>query len=348
MTDSRRVTLRQVAQRAGVSASTASDALSGRGRVRTETRERVVALAAEMGYRPNSAAQRLRQGTANAIGLYLPDDVISMPYYMDVAQGAAEAAAASGLALTLIPAWRDIERIASYPIDGLAVVDPVLGDPVLEQLGRLNMPVVSCELDLNPDTHYGGGVVVDHASAMEALLDHLAEEGATSIAFVVPPLTTSWAKVIRETYVSWCRGHSCVPVLREIAFASFPLDVRSEVSALLDGPSRPDAIISAHDGGAVGVVMAANERGLRVPDDLLVASCVDSATLQLCSPPITAIDLHPRQSGRLMAEILVSLVMGDDAGGVWKTTPTRLVIRSSTVPTRAAPLTVRRHRADGS
>ena len=84
-------------------------------------------------------------------------------------------------------------------------------------------------------------------------------------------------------------------------------------------------------GGAIGAVMAATERGLSVPEDILIASCVDSATLQLCSPAITAIDLHPRQMGRQAAEILVAVVLGESTDEVWAEVPTQLEIRSSTV-----------------
>ena len=119
-------------------------------------------------------------------------------------------------------------------------------------------------------------------------------------------------------------------MLRELVFAASPYDVRREVDTLFDDQLRPDAIVSAHDGGAIGVLMAASERGLRVPDDLLVASCVDSATLQLCSPPITAIDLHPRQIGRRAAEILVALVLGETTDETLEAMPARLVVRDST------------------
>lgn len=316
--------------------TTASDSLNGRGRVQAETRQRLVELADELGYRANPTARSLRKGATNSIGLYFPDDVLTMPYYMDLAQGAAEGAAAHGLALTLIPAWRDVERMMSFPIDGLVVVDPVLGDPVLEQLNKLHVPVVTCELDLTPNSSYSGGVTIDHAPAVRELLDHLAGQGATAIALIAPPLTTSWATVVRATYLIWCDEHGQTPMLRELILAASPYDVRKEVDSLLDQNPRPDAIISAPDGGAIGTLMAASERGLSVPEDILVASCVDSATLQLCSPAITAINLHPRQTGRQVAEILVALVLGESTETVWEEVAIKLEIRASTkgVPSR--------------
>lgn len=330
VTSSKRVTLRQLAERAGVSVTTASDSLRGRGRVQAATRQRLIDLADELGYRPNASARSLRRGTANSIGLYLPDDVITMPYYMDLAQGAAEGAAAGGLALTLIPAWRDVDRIASFPIDGLIIVDPVLGDPVLEQLSALRMPVVSCERDLSANDSYAGSVTIDHAPAIRELLEHLSSRGAQSIAFLVPPGTTSWAVEIRSTYLAWCEEQGAEPLLRTLLLAASPYDVRREVDSLFDEDIHPDAIISAHDGGAIGALMAASERGLSIPNDLLIASGVDSATLQLCSPAITAINLHPRMMGRQAAEMLVHLVLGDQTGETWVKTPTKLEIREST------------------
>ena len=330
MSGTRRVTLRELARRAGVSVTTASDSLNGRGRVQPETRQRLIELADELGYHANAAARNLRRGSANSIGIYLPDDVIAMPYYMDLAQGAAEEASAHGLALSLIPAWRDANRVSAFPIDGLVVVDPVIDDPVIERLHSLHIPVVTCERDLSHAT-YRGGVTVDHDPAVRGLLDHLAARGAQSIAFIVPPLTTSWAVDIRAAYQSWCEQHNRMPLVRELALAATPYHVRHAATALLNSPHPPDAIMSAHDGGAIGALMAATEKGLSVPGDILVASCVDSSLLQLCTPAITAINLHPRQMGRQVADLLSRLVAHDDLTDVWSVVPTTLEIRRSTL-----------------
>ncbi|MEV7893513.1 LacI family DNA-binding transcriptional regulator, partial [Streptomyces cyaneofuscatus] len=83
---SRTVTLLDVARTAGVSKSTASDALQGSGRVAEATRDRVRAVAEELGYRPNSAARRLRRSSTGAIGLHLPQTATRLDYYMSPGQ----------------------------------------------------------------------------------------------------------------------------------------------------------------------------------------------------------------------------------------------------------------------
>lgn len=334
---SERVTLRQLARLAGVSVTTASDALSGRGRVHEETRQRLVSLAGQLGYRPNHAARSLRQGRVDAVGLYFPADVVSMPYYMTLAQGAVETAATRGIAMTLIPPWRDVEKLRSFPIDGLIIVDPTLDDPLLDQLNAWNVPVVACERDLEESHRYSGGVTSEHGPVMIELLDHLAAQGAETIAFLVPPPATSWAVQIVDAYRQWCARHGRTPLDTELKFASYPSDVRREVATLLDRSPRPDAIISAHDGGAIGVLMAAAERGLSVPGDLLVACGVDSDTLQLCSPTITAIDLEPRQMGHQAADLLVTLARHEPVTALWSSVVPQLKVRASTQADEGRP-----------
>ncbi|CAM5666972.1 LacI family transcriptional regulator (Fragment) OS=Streptomyces microflavus OX=1919 GN=G3I39_27470 PE=4 SV=1 [Streptomyces microflavus] len=125
---SRTVTLLDVARAAGVSKSTVSDALQGSGHVAEATRERVRAVAEQLGYRPNSAARRLRRSSTGAIGLHLPQTATRLDYYMNLAFGAVARAQEEGLDVVLLaPAGGASGRVASR-VDGLLVIDPEVGD----------------------------------------------------------------------------------------------------------------------------------------------------------------------------------------------------------------------------
>jgi DNA-binding LacI/PurR family transcriptional regulator len=325
-----RVTIRDVAQAAGVSITTVSDALSGNGRLPAATRSRVAAVAGRLGYQANPAARSLRGRRVGSIGLYLPDDAGSYAYYLALAGGAASEALAHGLALTLIPQCPDPARVTAFPVDGFCAVDPVRGDPVVRAFSRLGIPVVTCERDLTPGAEHTGRVEGDYRPVMTSLLDHLADQGAERVALIAPGPETAWGLDQRTAYRDWCTAGRRPEALYDVPFPASPEQVRdATLRALRSGPA-PDAVVSGTDGGALGALVAAAELSRRVPEDLLVASSVDSPALRSCSPAITALDLRPDDMGRRLAALLHALLDGTAPAGTVQVVHPRLVIRAST------------------
>jgi DNA-binding LacI/PurR family transcriptional regulator len=326
----RRVTIRDVAVAAGVSTTTVSDALSGNGRLPAATRSRVAAVAGQLGYTANPAARSLRARRVGGIGLYLPDDTGSFAYYLALAGGAAREALAHGLALTLIPPGQDPARLTAFPLDGFAAADPVTGDPVVRAFSRLGIPVVTCERDLTPGAQHAGRVEGDYRPAMTALLDHLAGQGAERIALLAPGPETAWGLELRAAYQAWCAARRRPETIYDVPFPGSPEAVRDAALRALRADAAPGAVVSGVDGGAIGALMAAAELGRRVPEDLLVASCVDSPALRSCSPAITALDLQPEVMGRKLAALLNDLLDGAAPAGTVQVIEARLVVRAST------------------
>lgn len=330
----RRVTIRDVARAAGVSTTTVSDAISGRGRLAAATRDRVVEIARELGYAANPRARNLRRGRTGAIGLYIPEHTIGLEYYMNLAIGAAEEALEHELALTLIPASRNPASTAPLYVDGVVVSDPVLGDPTLRRLTDLGLPVVTCERDLTPGARHAGRVESDHEAATRELLNHLAEAGARWIALLCPGDETSFGRDIRTAYETWCVTAGRRPIVAEVPFACQPEDIIRAVETLLRSPAPPDAILAVPDGGAAVALHAVLREGRRIPDDMLVASYVDSPALRGLAVPITAVDIAPREMGRRAARLVAELLAGEVPHGAVEVLPTKLVVRASTVRAR--------------
>jgi DNA-binding LacI/PurR family transcriptional regulator len=308
-----------------------SHALSGHGRVSLATRKRVSEVASALGYQANPAALHLRKGRVGSIGLCLPDRHLALPYYLDIALGAAKQALSHRLALTLIPALDDPSRIATYGVDGIIVVDPQLGDPLLAELGRLDIPVVTGERDVTPGAAWAGVVETDHLAAFAQLLDHVYTQGARALVLVGPPPDEAWVADTRDAFERWCAHLSLAPQMRELPFfVGRPIvDVQQAVDDVLSEGSIVDCVISVPEEGALGAVLAAHRRGLRIPEDLLVASCVDTRSLQMSRPSITAIDLQPRLLGARLVDLLAGILDGTPTQppGV----PGHLVVRASTL-----------------
>jgi DNA-binding LacI/PurR family transcriptional regulator len=325
------VQLRDVAAAAGVSRTTASAALTGRGRLSEETRQRVRAVAEELGYVGNPAAKNLRHRRAGAVGLYLPDQMLGLSYYMEFAFGAVERARAVGIPVVLLGSPpRDRGKLRTQA-DGFVTVDPLAGDESIQALLATGAPVVTGEPYAGSGVQPHGTVRSDHAGAMRTLLDHMGHQGSKLPALIVPGQDSVWAQTLRRTYESWCKEHSIAPHVidtGDIAHLASPEKITAAVRNLFAELPGVDAVITAQDGAALPAIGAAAEFGRRVGYDLLVAACVDSVAMQLSSPPITALDLHPREFGARCMGLLLSIRDGDPVSEDFQ--PIDVVVRAST------------------
>ncbi|GGS26596.1 LacI family transcriptional regulator [Streptomyces parvus] len=329
---SRTVTLLDVARAAGVSKSTVSDALQGSGRVAAETRDRVRAVAAELGYRPNSAARRLRRASTGAVGLHLPATATRLDYYMNLAFGAVERAQEDGLDMVLLaPSGAAGGRIASR-VDGLLVIDPEAADSAVPGLLDAGVPVVTGERYLGPATGPSAAVVCDNAASLTALLDHVTDRGARRPAVLSPSGSSAWATALRATARSWGLAHGVEVALRTVPFAATPAEAEEATRALLTADPAVDAVICAPDGSAPGVLRAAAALGRKAGPGLLVASCVDGPATRNAEPPVTAVDLRPAAYGRACAELLCDILADRTAPDSVRRHAWSLETRASTCP----------------
>lgn len=330
-----RPTIHDVARRAQVSTTTASDALSGRGRVSERTKDRVRAAAEELGYVPSSTAQHLRRARVGAIGLYLPELPTSVNYYTQFTSGCLRRVHEAGYDLTLL-APATPERSQSQPrVDGIVMIDPIADDPTIAQLAATGIPIVTGERSRRPDLHPAGVVRVDHEQVITTVLDHLRHQGVRRPVLLAPADGSDWAASLRRGHARWCAAAGVEPAVATVAFSASPAEITELVRDLLRTDPGVDAIVSAPDAAALGVAGAAADCGRTVGTDLLLASCVDSPAMELASPPITAVDLHPLEFGRACADLVVDLLEGRIGPGEERLHGFDLLLRASTGAQRA-------------
>ncbi len=324
------ITLMDVARAARVSRTTASAALGGAGRISPATRDHVRAVAETLGYVANPAARHLQGGRRGAIGLYVPDTLTGYAFYMEFAFGAAEAARREGFAMTLMAPSPEapVGSLIAH-VDGIVIVDPQVGDPVVPGLIDSPLPVLAAERVLD-GPQPAVTVETEHAAAIGELLDHLGERGARAPALLNLELEFAWTRLVGDVYRRWCAERGIEPRERLVPATSDPDVVRAIARTLLDEPAAPDAIVSAPDGTALAVLSAARDAGRTPGEDLLVASCVDSLAMQLATPPLTAIALQPRAIGRDAAETLIRVVFGETVPATVRRGRPVLVPRAST------------------
>lgn len=306
--NARTVTLLDVARAAGVSKSTVSDALQGSGRVAEATRDRVREVADGLGYRPNSAAQRLRRARTGAIGLHLPQTATRLDYYMTFAFGAVARAQEEGLDMVLLAPGTGTHGPLASRVDGLLVIDPEVGDAAVPGLLDAGIPVVTGERYLGPAPAPSGAVVCDNSASLAALLDHVHDRGARRPALLAPEAASAWAQALRTTAKAWGDTHGTPVEICTVPFAATAGEAEEVTRALLTADPAIDAVICAPDGAAPGVLHAAVSLGRDVGGDILVASCVDGVANRGSNPPVTAVDLRPAAYGRACAELLCDIL----------------------------------------
>jgi len=330
-----RPTIHDVAKAAGVSVTTVSHALNGKGRVDPATRARVAQTVHRLGYRANRHAQGLRSGRSGALALLLPvgadarlDEALSLDFYMRLASAAAATAFPQEQSLMLLPPTIVEAGLRGFPVDGGIVVDPSPRDSRVTLLEELGIPVVTIERDHGrPDDPWY--VASETDANTRQMLDHLSACGARRIALLVPKADWGWAAETLSAYESWIREQGALRLIVPVAMQPGEESAFAATCRLLDGPRPPDAVFAVAARFVRGVLRAAKARHVRVPGELLIAAGVDSVQAREGDPPVTALDLHPEQQAEAAVEMLLARVNGGQVEAP-RRVPATLRLRAST------------------
>jgi DNA-binding LacI/PurR family transcriptional regulator len=309
-----RATVREVARAAGVSTATVSHALNGTGRVAAATRTRVIAAAAQLGYRADSRGRALQSGRTMSIALLLPPtsdshrsgEFVDAHFYLELAGAAAQAALARDHALLLLPSPSEPSDLQRFAFDGALLSDPEVDDRRLAMFDTLGIPVVTLERDAGrPERSWW--VASDNVPNTLGLLDHLAAAGSSSIALFTIDAAWSWFKDIEAAYRDWTARTGRPTIVEAVPRGTEHSDLVAAAARLLER-FRPDAILTPPEQLACVVLDAAQQAGLRVPEDLRVAAAVDGADARASG--ITALDLMPRAQAEAGVELLLERLSG--------------------------------------
>jgi DNA-binding LacI/PurR family transcriptional regulator len=303
-------TLQDVADLSGVSRGTASRALTGKGRVSTDTRSRVLEAARSLRYSTNSGARNLRRARAGSIGLWLPGGMNFMEYYMKFAVGVVESTQDRELTVSLIPADFPAAKAGSLHVDGFVMTDVIGGDALARAILESGRPVVVSELVPPGMPEPTATVAADHRAAMIEMLDRLRDGGASSIAVVRPEVDQMWAHLAVGAALEWTADRGVPLTFVDLDGVPSAGEFQEMIQELRATHPDVDAIVCLPEGLSVGILSTLRELGHAVPDDIQLVSYNDSATMPIVQPPISSLDLRPKEAGRRAGEILISLLEG--------------------------------------
>ena len=334
-------TIRDVAREAGVSTATVSRVLSRPEIVNAETRAAVIAAVETLGYTPNAAAKSLRTLRSGKLLVTVPD--IANPFFALILQGIESAALRAGYSVLLGDTQHDDKREQQYALmlqrreaDGLIFLGhrlPKAAAGLVRSLPRGQAPVVNgCEFSPSlgvPSVH------IDNAKAAFEAVDHLCQLGHRRIGVVTGPMASPLSRDrLKGTMARANRDQASITT----TVAGGDFSIESGIAAgeqLLAGSKPPTAIFCFNDEMAIGVLHAARQHAVRLPDELSVIGFDDIRFAQYVDPPLTTIRQPMRELGEATVRLLLNILRGNLKEAVSVTLPHALIVRSSTAPPRA-------------
>ncbi|MGF6822192.1 LacI family transcriptional regulator [Microbacterium sp. ZKA21] len=336
----KRVGIRDVAELAGVSISTVSNALNRPGRVSDELVERVRAASDRLGYVPLQAAQQLRVGRSGLLGMTVIN--IANPFFADMVAGAEDAATAAGLRILVGNASDDIakeldhlELFERVQVEGALVSPFGPVDAWQERLRKRGVPVVL--VDAVDDAGVMPSVSLDDVAGGRLAAEHLIRTGRKRLAFVGAREEVRQVRERLEGARAAVAAHpgvalepiwtSTATTQRGLAFGDELADRRPE--------DRPDGIVTSNDHLAMGLLHGLIARGIRVPEDIAVVGYDDIEFAAIAEVPLTSVRQPAREMGRAAAEILIARINGTETPDLTNVVyQPELVIRASTSTAR--------------
>lgn len=326
-----------MATAAGVSTATVSRALSGEAGVSENTRTRIVGLAAELGYTPNSFARALRRNRSDIVGIVVPS--ISNPFFTALVESVEHALQRVEKTLFLCDSRGDVEleaqRIASLReshVDGI-LISPCHGELSAPAINAIPAATPVVQLDQFVTGTSSDWVGIDDDAALDLLLTHAAERGARSAVFVSSATTNSSTRARLDSFHKYAARLGIHTGPEDLLLGGFSLDWGEQVGQLLLArPSLPDVVVCGADVIAFGVIRSLSAAGVSIPDRVLVTGFDDIAFASVISPSLTTV----RQPTDLLAAEAVRMLMRprDEAFSKVALSPT-LIVRESTGGPRA-------------
>lgn len=318
-------TIKDVAQRAGVSVTTVSHVLNATRFVSDDARERVEAAVLALAYVPSAVARSLKHNTTRTLGMLIPNN--SNPYFAEIIRGVEACCFDAGYNLILCNSDDQPDKQASYVrvlaekrIDGLVLVSSGVAPDLAAQLQAQALPVVLVDREvpgLDCDL-----VEVDHTAGGEIATRHLLELGHPQVVCISGPagLTPS-----SQRRAGWKRALAAAGVARregDLVRGDFTSHSGYlAMQSLLARKQRPSAVFVCNDVMAIGALCAIHEAGLRVPEDISVVGFDDIELAAYTFPPLTTVAQPKQAIGTGTAQLLLERIAGESGA------PRRLILQ---------------------
>lgn len=331
------VTIRDIAEATGVSATTVSNVIHGKDkRVSAETIQKINDAIKELGYVPNMSARALVSNRSKVIGfvnhVITKDDSNFMedPFHSS-SIGAIEATLRDNGYYLMLRTVETAEELVTFlqrwNMDGLFFTG-IFKDKFFDSVSGLNIPVVLIDSYVRTDKFCNVGLE-DFTGSYNATR-HLIEKGHKRIGFASPNIKDGG--VLQERFLGYksALAEAGIPFDKKIVFQQ-EMDIKSCKLAAEDIVTHPDmtGLVVSADVMAAGIMAALKEKGIRIPDDISIVGFDDISLAQLVSPPLTTIRQDMHLKGRLAVDFMLQLLNGHNLETKEVILPTKLIERGS-------------------
>ncbi|MBK8025839.1 MAG: LacI family DNA-binding transcriptional regulator [Chloroflexi bacterium] len=334
------VKLKDLAEKTGYSVTTISRALGGYSDVNEVTRQTIIETARQLGYQPHAPARQLRNQRTQTIGLVIPanDQSFSNDFFNLLLRGIGDAAAREGYDVLIsaqIPGKTEMDAYERFVgggrVDGMIVARTRQGDERLHYLKALQHPfVVSGRSSPSEDSDFAY-IDVDSESGIRAATEHLIALGHRDIALLLPPPDIAYTEYRRRGYAE---ALATAGILYRPEYVRHGDLLRSGgytlANELLDEHTALTAMVCANDLMALGVISAAQKRGLAVGSDLSVTGFDDIPPAEYAQPALTTVHQPVYEIGQRLLHMLVQIITRKTGPETQTLLPASLVVRDST------------------
>lgn len=346
---SRRLTIKEIAEIAGVSKATVSRVINGKKEVSNGTRKRIKKIIEEYNYTPSAIARGLSLKGIRNIGLVIPhtaEYLFSFPYFSELIRGISHYANTKGYRLVFATSSSESPQERVYQdmingsvVDGVVVLDIRKNDGRLEYLHQSDVPfaIVGRSLEY-PQVDY---VDSDNVGGAREAIEYLLKLGHREILFINGPKDHT-VSINRERGYQEAFEAKEVPIKKEnIIYGDFSIDYGYKlIKSLLVKGKRFSALFAASDLSAMGAITALKEKGIEVGKDVSVIGFDDIPLARIFDPPLSTVRQPIYEIGKEVGRALISRIEERDREPIQKVLPTKLILRESTIKSRCKGVSI--------
>lgn len=313
--NNKKITIGDIAEELQCSKTTVSRAISGKGRIGADTRDRILRYINENNYKPNIIAKSLAQSKTFNVGVILPDDpdLNEIPFFQSCLLGACEIASDMEYDVIVTTVGADdisklIRMIENNKVDGIILTRSLLYDASVKYLKSCKIPFIVVGTSDDPDV-----VQIDnhHVEACKEMTSLLIVQGMKRLAFIGGNINHTVSRKRYKGFVEGCGKH-LIPVNPDLVFhnANNKIQVDQIVTQILN--HRVDCIVCMDDKICSQVLLKLKEDSVNVPEKIRVASFYDSFYLENNNPSVTALKMDEKQLGKTACQLLLRKLDGEE------------------------------------
>lgn len=332
------VTIKDVAEKAGVSPSTVSRVISDSPRISEETKQRVRKIMDELGYHPNAIARSLVNRTTNTLAIVMPrsaDEVFLNPFFPEALRGITKATHEEGYCILITTGNTEEEQLESLNavanggrVDGIILMYSKVDDIILEAVKKMNIPFVM--IGRPPEGENCDYVDNNNVEVAYQATEYLILNGHKRIGLIngSPNLVVSIDRF--EGYKRALEKYNIPLDYSIITSSEFVQEGGYKgMKQILKNPNKPTAIITTDDLMAFGALRAAKDLGVKVPHDISIMSFNNIPLAEFATPPLTSVDINAYELGYQAANIVMDKIKGKHVKRVKKILNAQIIYRMS-------------------